>query len=95
MGIFEHDIRKKQYISIQSNIRKDEYLSAKEYSDILKKYCCNATLFITGKTIEEHPIYWNSFRNEKHIELGAHTYFAMPIYYLHLLFKKKTIRLFG
>lgn len=87
-GIFEGDVLRSKILFPLSMMRCSEYLCAQEYSKIAKDHLSNITLFVTGKSVEEHKSFWKSLSREKHVELGAHTYAMMPFYYLHIFFLK-------
>jgi len=57
-------------------LEKKEPLFAKKYLDILYKHDAKATLFVTGKCIEENPLHWKKLEEDYPVELGGHTYYA-------------------
>lgn len=91
----KYDFRKSEFLEIQSRTRRWEYRTAEEYWTIANHHDFGVTLFVTGKSIEEHEAYWESLSKKKGIELGAHTYAAMPFDYLHALFGKTIKSYYG
>lgn len=69
-------------------IQKNEYMLAKEYSNVLRRHDLRATLFVTGKCIALHKPFWAAFRSLDFIELGAHTYAAFQPFIFHKFFKE-------
>ncbi|MFW6048524.1 MAG: polysaccharide deacetylase family protein [Candidatus Natronoplasma sp.] len=57
-------------------IEKKEHLFAKEYLEIISEYDAKATLFVTGKCIENHQEHWKRLHREYPLEIGGHTYYA-------------------
>lgn len=56
-------------------MEKKEYLFAEEYINTIKNNNAKATLFVTGKAIEEHPEHWKKL--SENAEIGGHTYYAL------------------
>lgn len=68
-------------------IRKREHEFALTYVNKTEEYDAKATLFVTGKSIEQHKDHWKNISEMNSVELGAHTYSALRPRLLHTLFK--------
>lgn len=58
-------------------LEKKEHIFSKEYLDIVSNLDVKATLFVTGKSIEQHRDHWYALFKDNPIELGGHTYYAL------------------
>lgn len=67
-------------------IQKKEHVFARGYSDVVREYDFRATLFVTGKCIEQNAPFWKNFLSLDFIEVGAHTYTALQPWFIHKLF---------
>ena len=72
--------------NIHKDVEVDEVEAAKEYINILKNKGVRATLFVTGKCIDENKKFWYDTSKKEYIELGAHTYYAFT--FLNKVFDK-------
>ena len=62
--------------------------AAREYIKIIQKFNSKATLFVTGKCVDENRQFWERIPPE--IELGGHTYSAWS----PMIFRKKLVHWF-
>ncbi len=65
-----------------------EVEAAKKYIHIAERYGVKATLFFTGKSVEEDPDAMKEILKIKNIEIGGHTYNAYQPEILYRLFKR-------
>ena len=72
--------------NIHKDVEVDEVETAKEYVNIIKNHNAKATLFITGRCIDENRAFWQDISKREYIELGAHTYYAFT--FLNKVFDK-------
>ncbi len=55
---------------------KNEHFFTEEYVEIISQEEIKATLFVTGKSIEQHQKHWHSLSKDYPVEFGGHTYYA-------------------
>ena len=91
----KHDFRKSKSLEIKSMTLTWEYQTAEEYWKLANQYNFATTFFVTGKCIEEHESYWKSLSKRNGVELGAHTYAAMPLGLLHGVFNRTIKSYYG
>lgn len=69
-----------------SNLNEVE--SAQKYIDITEKNDLKATLFFTGKAVEQDAAKIKEMADKKNVEIGAHTYNSLRPKLMHRAFRK-------
>jgi peptidoglycan/xylan/chitin deacetylase (PgdA/CDA1 family) len=87
-GVLESPVKSFKVLTVKDDERNQEYKAAEEYTEIVEDHDFTTTLFVTGKSVTQHRGFWQKLSHHPHVELGGHTYAAMPYYYLHLFFSK-------